>query len=312
MAKAKPKKKETKLCVKCSKQLPLGNFYNSQSLLAVDGKIPICKSCLKAMTQNCTVDQLKAVLKQIDKPYVASVWLRATYNKGEPFGNYMRMINSLHQYDGMDGSVIIEDGGDVDLKLQQQEVKPEATTPKRKTKAQTEYLVDKWGFGYTTDEYNYFERKYELLKNNYTVKTAMHDEALKTYVRYRVKEEVATAKGDVKEAKEWGSLASKAAEQAKINPNQLSKNDLTDGLDNFGALARMVEQSIDIVAILPHLKERPQDKADFVLWNLVNYVRDLKGLPPCEYEDIYQFYEVRRKEYEGKALEFDDKSGDKQ
>jgi hypothetical protein len=148
-----------------------------------------------------------------------------------------------------------------------------------------------------------FEKKYQALKNNYPERTALHIEALQTYCRYRVKEEFATAKGAVKEAKDWGDLANKQAQSAKININQLSKSDLTMGLSTFGELVRMVETSVDIIPILPQFKEKPQDKPDFTLWCYVNYVRDLKGLPPAEYNDIYKFYEDRKKEQE-KRLDF--------
>jgi hypothetical protein len=126
----------------------------------------------------------------------------------------------------------------------------------------------------------------------------MHTEALLTYIRYRCKEEISTAKGDVKEAKAWGELAAKAAQDAKINPSQLSKADLADGLSTFGELVRAVEQAVDIISILPKFKEKPQDKVDFTLWCYINYIRDLKGLPYCDYKDIYAFYEQRKKEYE--------------
>lgn len=126
----------------------------------------------------------------------------------------------------------------------------------------------------------------------------MHTEALLTYIRYRVKEEIATARDDMKSAKEWGQLAQKAAQDAKINPSQLSKSDLSDGLDTFGQLVRSVEQAVDIIPILPVFKERPQDKVDFTIWCYINYIRDLKGLPLAEYEDIYRFYDERKKEYE--------------
>ena len=141
-----------------------------------------------------------------------------------------------------------------------------------------------------------------MLKNNYQEKTAMHTEALLTYIRYRVKEELATANNDSKSAKEWGTLAKDAATAAKINPSQLSKSDLTDGLDTFGQLVRSVEQAVDIIPILPKFKERPQDKADFTLFCYVNYIRDLKGLPLVEYSEIYRFYEDRKKEYEESSL----------
>jgi hypothetical protein len=164
-------------------------------------------------------------------------------------------------------------------------------------------LTEKWGFGYSIEELVAFEKKYQALKNNYPERTALHIEALQTYCRYRVKEEFATAKGAVKEAKDWGDLANKQAQSAKININQLSKSDLTMGLSTFGELVRMVETSVDIIPILPQFKEKPQDKPDFTLWCYVNYVRDLKGLPPAEYNDIYKFYEDRKKEQE-KRLDF--------
>lgn len=44
----------------------------------------------------------------------------------------------------------------------------------------------------------------------------MHTEALLTYIRYRGKEEMATARGDVGEAQKWGGLADKASERAKL------------------------------------------------------------------------------------------------
>jgi hypothetical protein len=161
-------------------------------------------------------------------------------------------------------------------------------------------LADKWGYGYTPEELYAFEKKYLMLKNNYPEKTSLHTENLYTYIRYRVKEEMATAKGDVKEAKDWGDLASKQAQNAKINVAQLSKSDLSDGLDSFGSLVRAVETAVDAIAILPKFKEKPQDKVDFTLYCYINYVRDLKGLPPCEYKDIYAFYMQRKKEYEAR------------
>lgn len=166
-----------------------------------------------------------------------------------------------------------------------------------------EYLEEKWGAGYSTNELIEFEKKYNLLKNNYPEKTAMHSEALKIYVRYRVKEEYATAKGDVKSAKLWGELASKQAQDAKINPSQLSKADLSDGLDTFGQLVRSVEQAVDIIPILPKFKMNYSDLADFTMLCYFNYIRDLKGLPSIEYKDVYNFLEERKKEFKDSILQ---------
>ena len=64
------------------------------------------------------------------------------------------------------------------------------------------------------------------MQKNYTIQTNIHKEALLTYVRFKVKEELATAKGDVQEAQKWYSAAQDAADKAKLTPKQLSKADL--------------------------------------------------------------------------------------
>lgn len=170
----------------------------------------------------------------------------------------------------------------------------------------TDELMEKWGYGFTPQEYYFFERKYNKLKDDYEEKTSMHTEALQTYIIYKVKSELETAQGNVKNAKEWADLASKAAKNAKINPEQLTKADLSEGMDTFGQLVRAVEQRVDIIPVLPKYKEKPKDKADLILYCFINYIRDLKDLPPANYQDIYNFYEERKKDYENQLLDFNE------
>ena len=73
---------------------------------------------------------------------------------------------------------------------------------------------------------------------------------------------------------------------------------MTGGLNTVGELVRAVEQVEDIIPILPKFKSRPQDKVDFAIWCYINYARDLEGKPLVDYEDVYRFYEERKKEYE--------------
>jgi hypothetical protein len=151
--------------------------------------------------------------------------------------------------------------------------------------------------GYSPEEYVAFRKKYNFLKNNYPERTALHTEALLNYIRYRCKEEIATAKGEVKEAKEWGALATKAAQDAKINPSQLSQADLQGGLNSFSEIAKVAEEQSDIVKKLPRFMYRPNDAADFILWCIINYMRKAKGSPEVTYHDIYSFYDKKRDEY---------------
>jgi hypothetical protein len=291
----------------CGKEKKKSDFYKSYSIMhKADGLFHFCKSCMESLIDVEDYRTVINLMRMIDRPYIHSLWIGSLEeNPNKPFGVYMKNLGMPQNRDktwddsefegtGWKDSVFIYDKSD-EQKNQDKEIKTNST---KKEFVVTDEIIDKWGVGYSPQEYEFFEKKYNILKNNYTEKTSMHTEALLTYIRYRVKEEMATARGDVKEAKEWGQLAQKAAQDAKINPSQLSKADLSDGLDTIGQLVRAVEQAVDIIPILPRFKEKPHDKPDFTIWCYVNYLRDLEGKPLVKYEDVYKFYEERKKEYE--------------
>lgn len=296
-------KTNQKKCIKCEEyRNRTVNFYVSYSKMHTDGRVPVCKTCLESMFDvNDMENSLNELLRQIDKPYIYHLLDSSIEeNPSNIFGAYMKNV-AMRQYRGLtwkDSAYRDSRRSEEDVLIHSNRTNPERYQP-------TDEILQKWGYGFENEEYFYFEKKYDSMKNNYPQRTAMHTEALLNYIRYQVKAELATAKGDVKAAKDWGGLAKTAADAAKINPSQLSKADLSDGMDSFSQLVRSVEQAVDIIEILPRFKQRPKDKVDFTIWAYVNYVRDLKGLPPAKYEDIYKFYEERKKEYE-KMIEVDD------
>jgi hypothetical protein len=166
---------------------------------------------------------------------------------------------------------------------------PEGTT--------SEELEQKWGLGFKPYEYDAFEKKYKFLTNNYPEKTSLHTEALYRYIRFSCKAELAMADNNSKEAKEWDTMASKAASDAKINPKQLTQADLQGGLTCFSEVSQMAEQVVDIIEILPQFKYRPIDAVDFIMWCYINYERDAQGLPQVSYRDVWSFYDKKKKEY---------------
>lgn len=290
--------RETVYCVGCDKDKKPGEFYRSYGATE-SGLLPYCKKCCIKYSLNSSgefnVEKFKDMLKKVDRPFLYDILSNnlKKYKKVESsIGFYFKDLGMM-QYRGLKYKDSIFSPEDIKNKNEELEV----IKPKISSNAERNSLIDKWGFGYSDEELYYFEKKYDLLKENYPQRTAMHTEALLTYIRYRVKEELATAKGDVSEAQKWGQLADKASERAKINPSQLGKADLSGGLDGFGELTRAIEQAVDIVPILPKFIARPQDKVDFTLWCYINYVRRLKNLPDAEYKDIWRFYEDRKEEY---------------
>ena len=163
--------------------------------------------------------------------------------------------------------------------------------PTKNTFEVTEDMINLFGEGYTKTEYKKMFRKYEEMKQTYVIQTSIHREALVTYVRFKVKEEMATAKGDVVEAQKWYSAAQTAAEQGKLTAKQISKEDLQGGIVNFSDIFAAVEGAKERIKIFPEFKYQPKDAADFIIWNYVNYERNLNNMPEVEYRDIYGFYD---------------------
>ena len=161
----------------------------------------------------------------------------------------------------------------------------------------TDEIVELFGDGYSKSEYKKMYDKYEKLKLNYTLQTNLHQEALATYVRFKVKEEMATAAGNVDEAKKWYDAAQNAAANGKLTPKALSAADLQKGMNSVSELIKAVEQATDVIKILPQFKYRPNDSPDFTIMCYVNYERELNGQPQVPYEEIYSFYDKKKKEY---------------
>lgn len=334
---ATKKETKKKVCSSCGRELPLNTgFYSSKSpMFAVDGKINICKECFIAnalIEETGEIDEakFKNLLRRTDFPYYRDNLQSATlqYSKEHGYvddddvkyhGNdiiklYMKNVNSLRQLSTKtfedsekDGfiqkrSTVLKDVND-DIKMLNNEVSKKARKEEKcyvdndDNFELTDEIIQLFGEGYTKNEYRKMHKKYENLKLNYSLQTNLHQEALATYVRFKVKEEDATARGEVDEAKKWYDAAQNAAANGKLTPKQLSESDLQGGINSFSEIFKAVEQAVDVIPILPRFKFRPNDALDFNIWCYINYARDLQGLPHCEYEDVYKFYDRKKQEY---------------
>lgn len=300
MTKQKKEKDYIQCVGKCRDIKHKRNFYksNKSEYDNLNGYCNVCKSCLRELcysNNKISIDGIHKSLSYLNKPFIWDVYYKFGSDKFD-LGNYIKQLN-CSQYKNL---TYKDSDKDEENNINENENIPKKQEVKENNLNEIEYdfnyLTDKWGI-YSNEELIVFEKKYQQLKNNYNEKTAMHTEALLTYIRYRVKEELATASGNVKDAKDWGEMANKAATNAKINPSQLSKADLTEGLSTFSELSLAIEKEVDIIPILPRFKCRPNDALDFNIWCYVNYERDLSGLPPCSYEDIYAFYDQRKRDY---------------
>jgi hypothetical protein len=304
----KPKIKVAEItCLSCGLTKKISEFYVSSSVYnAGTGRVQYCKECCNKLSVDekgiIDVIKFKDLLEKIDKPFLKDV-LQSAYEESKkegaspPIGLYFKNINSLGQYKNLtwkDSKMLPEIKHELNYNSANEIVENNSNFIRFTV---TDDILNKWGFGYSNDEYGYFEKKWNQLIDNYGEKTSFHIEGLKTYIRFRVKEEIATARGDVKEAKEWGALAKDAATAAKINVSQLSKSDISGGVELIPQLFEAVESEVGIISILPYLKEQPYDDADLIIWCIINYGRRLEDKSRVEYKEIWQFYDQMLEEY---------------
>jgi len=280
---AKNKVKPKKECINCKKNLIESNFYKCDlSPLFPDGRFHICSKCLGEMMDGEDGYQVALMaLHAMNKPMLKDIWSDSDHPR-----SYFRQINSLPNYKGMTWN-------NSDFESNKKKMS-------KKDVSRIEIdddIIDKYGIGYTDEEYRAFEKKYNKLIKNYTEQTAMHREGLVTYIRYRVKEEMSTATGNSKEAKEWGTLAQKAAQDAKLNVSQLSKSDISGGVDLMTQLSEAVESELSVIPLLPKVLEQPFDDVDLIMWANINYNRRLEDKRPVEYREIWNFYDEMIDEY---------------
>jgi len=290
----------------CGDHKRLTDYYKSYSPMdKIDERLRVCKKCLKDNTDINNIDSVKNTLRQVDKPYNVHL-LESALTKPDVIGEYFKLINAKdYRHDTWEQSIFEKENANDAVVIQEDKLSTDNID-----EMLLDELKEKYGYGYPDEEYILFEKKFINLKPSFQLPTTMHEEYLREYCVNKVKETIAKAKGEFKEAKEWAAMAKESAEAGKLKPSQMSKADLSQGLDGFGQLARMVEEHQDIIPLLPKFIKQPKDDVDITLWLYINYVRDLQGLPPAEYEDIYQFYDERRKDYEGRGLDNQSNDGD--
>lgn len=327
---------ELKKCMICGKEKKRESFYSSLSpLFSSDKHVPVCKvcvtsSCVDKETGRLNEIELNKILQMIDKPYYENVLdeARQEFSRDHPYiseenvdlygekilGYYMGKISrkALRNatYEDSVAAEFFFDGKIPVSKSKAPTVSANSGAPTGKAEASpsegfalddgfevTKDIVELFGEGYTLTEYRQMYKKYEKLKLNYALQTSIHQEALATYVRFKVKEEAATSRGDVTEAKKWYEAAEDAAEKGKLTARQLTKADLDSGVNSVSEIVRAVEQATDVIKILPRFRYRPNDAPDFNIWCYINYERNLNDQPPVPYEDVYKFYDRLREEY---------------
>ena len=154
-------------------------------------------------------------------------------------------------------------------------------------------LKNKWGTGFTQDEYQRMEKLFNELSKFKSKKNVIQTNALIEYVRLKIKLDAAVGRGDLKEIEKWQKLTDSAAKNAGIRLDQLSAEDFGEGVDSWTTLVELVEEYDTVIPIMPKMKKMSYDDIDFIIWEVVNYCRRLMELPEVDYQDVWEYIDER-------------------
>lgn len=151
--------------------LAIQNFYNSNSPMAKEGKSPFCKKCIKEMIDYSQINSIYTVLQVMDLPYIYEYWDKCISDTNrDPFGNYLRMTNSLNQFKGLKWKDSIFDSS---IKNNNND---EITEKQNKVKDEEEKIIysEDWRGTYTESDLDYLDNYYKDLTTDFKIVTRNH------------------------------------------------------------------------------------------------------------------------------------------
>lgn len=301
-------KVEKKVCNHCSKRMNLTLFYKSDSEKFEDGHIDICKKCVMTKVDENDLETVVDFLRHIDKPLMKNYWNEAVNSDKYTIGEYVRKLNSIVQLKNkkfndsdalkmLENEIVYDDDNEPMMK------KKKTENPKGNHFIETEggvieysnELVDKWGTGYTPEEYLQLEKFYIDMSMTHQIITAIHKMQLKQIAYMTIDLDRLRRQND------WGNYAklSKTMEDttksAGFRPVDRQSAEEASGIRSFSQVWEEVEKR-GFRKPTPELLNR--DIYDGMIVSLLNYYHGLVGkslitdIPEEVAEELEKFYEI--------------------
>lgn len=281
-----PNFKECPICSRSLLRKP--NFYQTETPMFADGVVPICKACIKIEVNEGGLEAVQRILRQIDKPLIMGVWNSAVTSGKEPFGWYIRQINSLGQYKGLGYA----DSSGAEL------FKKSPLLIESKEDEEEDELYDKptlevkrkWGAGYSNKEYYDLEKTWDDMMRANAIETPQHETNLELYCQLKIKVKRALENDDNNAFKVLNKEFQEVSKNSGFRPIDKLSGSESAGIRSFSAIFEEVEKD---GFIEPYPLEFNQDIVDKTIMYLSNYTRKLLQMEQLiePQDDTPQMYE---------------------
>lgn len=279
MGKQTPQEKKT--CLSCTREKSIkNNFYTTTSpLFRSDGRIPYCKDCLRDMVDIEDVDSIHDLLRTIDKPFLHDIWKKALDSDKETFGEYMRMVCSLHQYRNLTykNSSSKEKIDYTLMSDEQREIMNIKNIETEQGNIQiTKELVSKWG-EYSNREILEMEKLYQQMLFANSIETPQHQRQLYFYCKLSVLMDKALSDGDYAGYEKLSRQFTELQKSSGFRPIDRKSSDEAHGIKSFSQIFAEVEMN-GYVEPLNVDEAENQDIVDKTILYILNYTRKVLGM----------------------------------
>lgn len=306
--KGKKKGKSVKMdCVTCQQTKKPTDFYlsNSDFHAMNENRYPICKDCVKSRMQEDDCESVKAVLAEMNRPFVASLW-KSSYQEHMKtnkswFGIYYKNLLLNHKHltfkdshfgQGENFSSLPFLFDEASLSLEREEKKQEPLMGRTKKKQVpdfevTDEMLRRWGAHYDGDAYFLLEQFYHDMKKSNRIETAQEEAYLKKLAVISMQMDLELRQGNIAQVKQLGDLFSKFMADSKFRAMDKTEADMTGGVRNFSTIFAECEadEHIPPWTYYQELYAVNQDIVDKTLLYFINYTKrvtkqDLLSEPP--------------------------------
>jgi hypothetical protein len=266
-----------KRCNGCQKEKLLQDFYTSSSIMFADGRVPLCKKCLKDMIDENDIDSVKTTLQRIDKPFIAKVWKSAEESESDTVGTYFRMINSLQQYKNATWADSDFEGenetGIYKHRFDDVDEIDEIVTDNGTIKL-TKEIALKFGSGYSNREYLQMEKFYKDMCMTHDIDTPQLKKQLIYLCKLQVWMDRALEQGNDTAFKNYNDRYEKILDSSGFKPKDRKSSSESSGIRSFSVIFEEVEKN---GYVEPKPIEERMDLVDLAILAHLNYVRQLLG-----------------------------------
>jgi hypothetical protein len=229
-----------KICDNCKREIALINFYNTNSVLSVDGKLNICKNCVKSMIDYNNMETIYKILQLLDIPFLYSYWRSAVEsNPEDPWNTYIRIANSkMNEF---------KKGTWKDSKFEPESINPVKYNINQQVSYQnnfevTQEMILKWGNKYLPEDYYELERFYNEMERTNNIETTQDMVYLKKLAVISLKMDKELEEGNYDEVKKLGDLFSKYMADSKFRAMDKTDADRSGGIRRFSDIYAEVEK----------------------------------------------------------------------